>query len=135
MSVRELYAIVNEREKQFFQYCAAQEKALAAAITAVEKTTASAFVSAKEAVTKAEIAAEKRFDAVNEFRGNLKDQQDTFITKTEVKTRLDFLEEKITSLQNRQIATAAKAEGTSRLWGIIVGVVGLVIAALAIYFK
>lgn len=36
------------------------------------------------AVTKADSANEKRLDSVNEFRNTLKDQQGTFMTRTEV---------------------------------------------------
>jgi predicted PurR-regulated permease PerM len=37
-----------------------------------------------EAVVKAELAAEKRLDSVNEFRGQLQDQAATFVTRTEL---------------------------------------------------
>ncbi len=72
ISVRELNLIVNERDRQYGQRFDAQEKAVAAALAA-----------AKEAVVKAETAAEKRFDSVNEFRNTLKDQAGTFITRGE----------------------------------------------------
>jgi len=52
----------------------AQQTAMAAALSA-----------AKEAVDKAEKADEKRFDAVNAFRGQLSDQAATFVTRTEVR--------------------------------------------------
>jgi len=38
----------------------------------------------KEAVLKSEAANEKRFEGVNEFRGQLKDQAATFITRSEI---------------------------------------------------
>ena len=62
---------------------AAQEKAIAAAFAAQEKATAAALAAAKEAVAKAEVASDKRFESVNEFRGQLKDQATTFMPRTE----------------------------------------------------
>ena len=43
-----------------------------------------ALQAAEKAVTKAELAAEKRFESVNEFRNQLKDQTGTFITRNEL---------------------------------------------------
>lgn len=74
----------DERNKQRFE---AQEKAVN-----------SALIAAKEAVTKAETAAEKRFDSVNEFRGQLKDQASTLMPRTETESRLNGLEDKIGSI-------------------------------------
>jgi hypothetical protein len=62
---------------------AAQEKAIAAAFAAQEKATAAALAAAKEAVAKAEVASDKRFESVNEFRGQLKDQASTFVLHSE----------------------------------------------------
>ena len=62
ITVGELYVIINERDRAYTQRFESQERA----------------------VNKAEIAAEKRLDAVNEFRGQLKDQAATFVTRTEL---------------------------------------------------
>lgn len=51
----------------------AQQRSIAAALLATEK-----------AIGKAEIANEKRFESVNEFRGQLNDQTRTFLSRTEV---------------------------------------------------
>jgi len=47
------------------------------------KAVDAALAAAKEAVTKAEIASEKRFESINEFRGTLADQQRTLMPRTE----------------------------------------------------
>ena len=46
-----------------------------------DKSFTAALITAKEAVEKAEVANAKRFDSVNEFRGQLTDQAATFLTK------------------------------------------------------
>ena len=51
---------------------------------AQEQAVTFALQSAEKAVTKAELAAEKRFESVNEFRDQLKDQTGTFITRNEM---------------------------------------------------
>lgn len=79
--VKEILAIVEVKNKQLRdadvnaneQRFKAQEQAVAFALQAAEK-----------AVTKAELAAEKRFESVNEFRNQLKDQTGTFITRNEM---------------------------------------------------
>ena len=54
-----------------------------------EKLMDERFNSQDKAITKAETANEKRFDGVNEFRLQLKDQASTFITRTEHDALLD----------------------------------------------
>lgn len=127
MTVRELFAILNEREKASNQRFDGQEKAIASALAALEKSTANALAAldknnaaaltaAKEAVTKAEVAAEKRFDAVNEFRNTLKDQQATLMSKTDAETKFKFLEEKINSMEGRLNKTTGGLEFANWIW-------------------
>jgi phosphopantetheinyl transferase (holo-ACP synthase) len=80
-------AILVEKDKRYEQRFNDQEKAVSAALTA-----------AKEAVVKAETAAEKRFDSVNEFRKTLSDQTSTFIPRPEYTQRLNSMDEKINSI-------------------------------------
>ena len=62
MSPRDLLALMNERDLRYGQRFDSQERA----------------------VTKALDAADKRFESVNEFRNQLKDQTGTFITRNEM---------------------------------------------------
>jgi hypothetical protein len=71
------------------------DKAVQAALQGADKAVQAALDAAKEAVTKAELAAEKRFDAVNEFRGQLTDQAQTFMPRAEAEIRLVNLQERI----------------------------------------
>jgi hypothetical protein len=61
-----------------------QAKAIDAALAAAEK-----------AVTKAEVATEKRFDSVNEFRKTLSDQASSFMQRGEFVAQYKSLEEKV----------------------------------------
>lgn len=61
-------------------------------IVSTEKSVTIAMAAADKAVTKAEVATEKRFDGVNEFRNAMKDQQGTFADKTQTDFRLASIE-------------------------------------------
>src|ERR1035437_207791 len=60
-----------------------------------------ALASTKEAINKAEQANEKRFDAVNEFRSTLSDQQAKLMTRTEYESAHKALAEKIDGVTDR----------------------------------
>lgn len=118
LTVRELYAVMNERER-----------ALDQRLSALRETLVQSIASAEKAVAKAEAASEKRFEGVNEFRNTLKDQQTTFTTRPEVEVRFKNLEERFSVLQSRFNAEQSQKEGTTWLWGVLVGAIGLLVAA------
>jgi hypothetical protein len=156
-SVQSLFEkIMAERETRHDQVASAKEKAVYNAITdlrhegeqarlALKDSLAISIITASNAVQKAEIAAEKRFDGVNEFRATLADQQRNLIPRTEVDVLVQGINEKIATQamfindqNNRVIALAAtvsgRSEGTSSGWGYAVGAIGLVIAVMSIIF-
>lgn len=121
-TTRELLAIIREKEKAENTRIEVQERANSARFEAQEK-----------AVIKAEVANEKRLDAVNEFRGTLKDQQQNLVTRTEVDIRFKAVEDKI-SLNNQQITQlVSRAEGAAQLWGVITVGIGLLVAGLMLF--
>ena len=61
-----------------------------------------ALQAAKEAVIKAETAADKRFESVNEFRAALSDQAKTQVTRIEWDASQSSMVEKIQRLENWQ---------------------------------
>lgn len=79
--VSSLEAKIDANDKRYEQRFADSEKAVNAALSAADKAVASALQAAKEAVIKAELANEKHFDSVNEFRKTLGDQANGFVTK------------------------------------------------------
>lgn len=118
VTAREVLSILNERTSANDSRFTAQEKAVAAALAA-----------AKEAVNKAENASEKRFDSVNEFRGQLKDQNATFATRTEVDIRFKAIEAKIADNDTRIQGIISEAKGSAQLWQGITAVLAIGIAA------
>lgn len=117
----------------------AQEKAVQAALQAAKEAVNAALLAAQSAVTKAEGAAEKRFDAVNEFRGQLTDQAQTFMPRSEADVRLIAMKEQIDRIGGAVRENAGRLVGNSKtaerasyyLFGVLaflVAVGGLVLA-------
>lgn len=71
-----------------------------------------ALLSAEKAVTKAELAADKRFEAVNEFRAQLADQAATLMARTEADARLLALSEKLETETARVNAQIGEIRGS-----------------------
>ena len=84
----------------------ASEKALQAALASAKEAVNAALAASDRAVSKAEMAAEKRFEAVNEFRGTLQDQAARMLTRTEADARFEALTEKVSTIP----ATISKLE-------------------------
>jgi hypothetical protein len=87
------------------------------------------LAAAKEAVAKAEGAAEKRFDSVNEFRATLKDQQTTLMPRSEADVRMKAIEAKVGDLEARIVQIVSRAEGSAQLWQGITVVLGIFLTA------
>jgi hypothetical protein len=75
---------------------------------------AAALASAKEATGKAELAANARFESVNEFRAQLTDQAATFFSRVEAEARLDAMYERIQTLETRLNTMAGADAGASQ---------------------
>jgi hypothetical protein len=74
---------------------------------ASKEAVTAAMASAEKAVLKADQANEKRFDAVNEFRAAMKDQQSTFADKELTDRRLGLLEQGMASQSGRGVGMNA----------------------------
>jgi hypothetical protein len=94
----------------------AQQTAMKTAFDAADKAVQAALAAAKEASTKAEVAADKRFEATNEFRAQLSDQARTFMPRLEYETSHKALTDKLdTGLQQR---TDAELRNADRINGL-----------------
>lgn len=70
----------------------------------------------------------------NEFRGQLSDQQATFITRTETLARAQANADKIDAINTRLDRTEGRSGGLNSGWGYLVGAAGLVATIIAIVF-
>lgn len=100
----------------------AQEKAVTAALSAADR-----------AVSKAEIASEKRFDSVNEFRSALADSARLLMPRAESEQSYKVLASKLEILEGRVNARDERGAGASQSW-VVVGLVISVLANVALIF-
>jgi hypothetical protein len=126
-----LRATIDEHDQRYEQRFQAQQAALAAALTSQKESVRDALAAADRAVTKSETATEKRFEGVNEFRGQLKDQSSTFITRTEHASDLKGLTERLGRLEQLQADSAGSARQTLWILGLLVAVSAVVVSYLA----
>ena len=118
-----VFTLINERDKNYNQR-----------FDNVVEATKSALAAADRAVNKAEMATEKRFEGVNEFRNTLSDQQRTFISRTELDVMFESINDKIDLLETNSISKQSQGVGLKEGWGWAVGLIGIVIA-LVVFFS
>jgi hypothetical protein len=82
-----------------------------------------AFASSEKAIDKANTASEKRFEAMNEFRGQLSDQQSTFMTRNEYMAQHQALMQKVQDVTDRMNIMSGRSSGYQGSWGVIVGAI------------
>lgn len=101
-----------EQDRRYEQRFTAQENAVQLALTRVDKEfhehiaqvrteTHAALEAADKAIAKSEASVEKRFESVNEFRGQLNDQARTFMGRDESISRHERTTEMIAALTTR----------------------------------
>jgi hypothetical protein len=120
--IKELLVEHDDRNKERFL---SAEKAVQAALTAADK-----------ALAKAEMASERRFEGVNEFRGTLADQSATLLPRAEYKAEYSSMLDKLTSLTSRvetiESIDRGKAQGIGGVTAIVYGTFLLITAACAV---
>lgn len=131
----DLKTYFNDRINGVIQLMAEKDKNYNQRFDNVVEATKSALAAADRAVSKAEIATEKRFEGVNEFRKTLSDQQVTFMPRAEIQILHDSLSEKIAKVDNRVSLIEGNKTGLSQGWGWAVGVLGIIIAVVTILLR
>ena len=91
-----------------------------------------ALASADKAVLKAEEAANKRFEGVNEFRATLEDQQRTLFPRKEAEALFTALEERISKLERTRTGDAGQQVGVKAGYGWAIGVVAVIATILSV---
>lgn len=123
-------ASAQQTQQQVEQYDEADELALReyldVRINALELSMLNGLSTSKEAVEKAERATELRFDAVNEFRAQLDDQQRTFMPRLEYEQAHQALINRVDELTKRVDDREQRSAGRFEVWPIFVGIVGVI---------
>lgn len=87
--------------------------------------------SSERAIAKVEAATEKRFESVNEFRSQLKDQAGTFMARVEIEARFTANSDRISRLELRENFNAGRAAAFALIGGTLVALIG---AAIKVVF-
>jgi hypothetical protein len=116
-----ILALIVEKDLRDQQRFEAQSSAIAAALLAAEK-----------AVTKAEVATERRFEGVNEFRQALSDQTASFITRVEWEAQRKAEDERVRTLSARVDRTEGRTGGVTGLWGYLVAAAAVIVAVVSL---
>lgn len=127
--------LFSEREHLNTQRYSAQEKAVGAAFAAQEKAINAALAAASTAVNKAEIAAEKRFEGVNEFRGQLADQQRTFMPRQEADSEFRALRDKLDGLTQRLDRSEGRSSGVQASTATLVTIILVAVAVMGLIIR
>lgn len=113
---------------RYQQRFTAQSDALSAAFAAAKEAVAAARDAQDRAVLKAEVAADKRFESVNEFRKTLDDQQRTLMPRAESDRAMQGLSDKLAALKEQADRLVSERIGIKGGWGYAVGIVGFLLA-------
>lgn len=127
-----LEVLIDTNDRRYEQRFNDTKIAVDAALIAADKAVAAALAGQKEAVTKAEVAAEKRFESVNEFRSTLSDQQRMLLPRLEaevkfvnVEKNFDAMTKEISSLRESRAVHSGKETGIKDFWALLAGLIGI----------
>ena len=90
------------------------------------------FLAMDRAVTKAEMATEKRFESVNEFRAQLADQQRTFLSRNEYELAHNSLEDKVNYIKECVNKIESRKEGSNVVWLYLVAAISILISVCSL---
>lgn len=146
--------MLAEMDRRYEQRFVAQENAVALALARVDKEfhehlaqvraeTHAALEAADKAILKAELATEKRFESVNEFRAQLNDQARAFMPRIESIQRHDANGEKlgvldqrvtdaIAQINSRLDLSAGRTTGLDKGWAMMAGAIALAATVIGV---
>lgn len=123
-----------EYDRRHTQLYDAGAAAWQSAIISSEKLVNLAMSAAQAAVQKAELANEKRFENVNEFRGSMNDAQVRLMPRSEAEARLTALQEKIGDLNARVERREGATAGASSSQSTLIATAAVVITLVGVAF-
>jgi hypothetical protein len=80
----------------------ALEKQLTLSINSVKDNIAVALAASEKAIGKAELASERRFEGVNEFRATLSDQAATFLPRAEYSVQHKSMADRLDAMEKQR---------------------------------
>ena len=120
--------------KVYFEHrLEALDRTYAEQVEQVRREVKAALAASDKAITKQELAAEKRFESVNEFRAQLADQSNTFMPREVADATFAAILSRLNAIENFQAKESGKGVGAAdlRVWALaaITFLGGLVVLA------
>jgi hypothetical protein len=128
-----LLTIMDERDRRYEQRFGGIDKEFGSHVEQVRAETLSALQATEKAITKAEIATERRFEGVNEFRKTLSDQTNTFVARAEIEANQERIRERIQDLTDRINKGEGRDSGFHAGWGYLIAFIGVLGVLATIY--
>lgn len=126
--------LIESNDLRYSQRFQAQSEALSAAFSAQQNAVNAALSAADRAVSKAELASEKRFESVNEFRQSLNDQSRLLMPRAEAEERLRSLKELIDRVSDHIRDLDGRRLGSKDTLAIIISIFGLLASLSSVIF-
>jgi phage-related minor tail protein len=125
--------LMDERDRSYIERFSASERNVVTAMVAAEKAVTTAMTAAEKAVSTAMAASEKAGAKAEESANKQFD-----LMTTTVASRFASLEKHIADLQHQltefQSTIVGRHSGLSDAWGWLVGILGLAIGGLSVWF-
>lgn len=127
--------LMSERDRRVDERINALEQLMTAAIQSQKEAVAIAMAAADRAVNKAEGAAERRFESINEFRAALADQAGHFMTRSEMDARLSGVSDRLNLNANRIERIDGRTQGVSAAMAAGIAIVSILVAVSAVFVQ
>ena len=124
--------IISDLDTKLTQRMDSYDREFHEHILAVVRENQLALDASNKAIDKSETAAEKRFDAVNEFRRTLSDQTGTFIARREFEASTKSTNDKVSLLTDRMNTNNGKSNGLQEYGATLISIAALVVSAIAV---
>lgn len=105
-----ILGLIEANNKSIDDRFAASQLATTTALSAAKEAVTAALLAADKATSKAELAADTRFASVNEFRGQLADQANTFMPRTEYGLAHQNLADTVLAVDHRMDAIGSRVD-------------------------
>lgn len=137
--IKSLKTLINERDKQYDGRFKASETAVGAALLAQKTAVDAAFTASEKAIVKAEDAQKDYNQRSNEFRGQLEDQANRLISKSEssilfgsVEAKMESQQKQIDELLQNKAKLEGKANQSSVLIALLISTISIIIGVIGI---
>ncbi len=127
--------LAKERDKWYTERDKDRQSSVDKALTAAKEQTASSFAASKEAILKAEESQKAYNVGHNDLSRKMEAQYKEMVPQAEARIKWDSIDREIADLRTSRDKGAGHALGARDLWGFLVGIAGILLAAVTLLMK